>query len=103
MIAHRLSTVRHADRIVVLDAGRVVEVGTHADLLVQRGVYAALYHAQLDTRPGRSAGRRSQPSDGGAQSGRVPREQDSDRPGPIVILARQSAPAARLGSEVDAP
>jgi ABC-type bacteriocin/lantibiotic exporter with double-glycine peptidase domain len=42
VIAHRLSTVAHADQIVVMDDGAVVEVGSHAELLARRGVYAAL-------------------------------------------------------------
>ena len=41
-IAHRLSTVRHADQIVVLDHGRVVEQGTHTSLVADEGRYAAL-------------------------------------------------------------
>jgi ATP-binding cassette subfamily B protein len=46
IIAHRLSTVVHADQIVVLDHGRVVERGGHAELLSAGGHYAALWHAQ---------------------------------------------------------
>jgi subfamily B ATP-binding cassette protein MsbA len=44
VIAHRLSTVEHADRIVVMDAGRIAASGTHAELLAQGGIYAQLYH-----------------------------------------------------------
>jgi ABC-type multidrug transport system fused ATPase/permease subunit len=47
VIAHRLSTVRTADRIVALDQGRVVESGTHAELLDRSGLYADLVRAQL--------------------------------------------------------
>lgn len=49
VIAHRLSTVLHADKICVIDAGQMVESGTHADLLEKRGLYAALYHQQFMT------------------------------------------------------
>lgn len=45
VIAHRLTTVRDADVIHVLDAGRAVEAGTHEQLLRAKGVYATLYNA----------------------------------------------------------
>src|SRR6478735_2121737 len=48
VIAHRLSTVVHADRIIVLDAGMIVEQGTHDELLRANGLYADLYRTQLD-------------------------------------------------------
>jgi subfamily B ATP-binding cassette protein MsbA len=47
IIAHRLSTVERADRIIVLDAGVMVESGTHAELLSQNGIYAQLYRMQF--------------------------------------------------------
>jgi subfamily B ATP-binding cassette protein MsbA len=47
IIAHRLSTVEQADRIIVLDAGVIVESGTHAQLLAQGGLYSQLHHLQF--------------------------------------------------------
>jgi subfamily B ATP-binding cassette protein MsbA len=48
VIAHRLSTVEHADRIVVMEEGRLVESGTHGELLARGGVYASLYRMQFN-------------------------------------------------------
>lgn len=49
VIAHRLSTVRHADRIVVMDAGQIVETGTHQALIEKNDAYARLYQLGLNT------------------------------------------------------
>lgn len=49
VIAHRLSTVENADRIVVMEQGRIVETGRHADLLAQNGRYAQLYRMQFSS------------------------------------------------------
>ena len=46
VIAHRLSTVQHADRIIVMHHGEVREVGTHQELLARRGIYHTLYQLQ---------------------------------------------------------
>src|SRR5690625_20992 len=46
VIAHRLSTVQHADRILVLEEGEIVESGTHAELIQNEGLYSHLYALQ---------------------------------------------------------
>jgi ABC-type multidrug transport system fused ATPase/permease subunit len=47
VIAHRLSTVRAADQILVIDEGEIVERGTHASLVASDGLYASLYQTQF--------------------------------------------------------
>ncbi|RMH64301.1 MAG: ABC transporter ATP-binding protein [Calditrichaeota bacterium] len=49
IIAHRLSTIIHSDKIIVMNAGRIVEMGTHKELLVQNGYYKRLYEIQFNT------------------------------------------------------
>jgi ABC-type multidrug transport system fused ATPase/permease subunit len=47
VIAHRLGTIKHADKIIVMDAGKIVETGTHKELLKKGGYYSNLYEAQF--------------------------------------------------------
>jgi ATP-binding cassette subfamily B protein len=52
MIAHRLSTIMHADRIYVLEKGKVVETGSHQELLNEKGLYYAMWRQQIGERKG---------------------------------------------------
>jgi ATP-binding cassette, subfamily B, multidrug efflux pump len=54
VIAHRLSTIRNADVILMMEHGRIVERGTHAELLAAKGRYAELYHSQFAGRGGQA-------------------------------------------------
>ena len=49
VIAHRLSTVRHADKIIVIKDGGIAEQGTHDGLMAKNGVYAELYYSQFES------------------------------------------------------
>jgi len=49
IIAHRLSTIQNADRILVVSEGRIVEEGTHGELMGRGGTYYDLYHSQFET------------------------------------------------------
>ena len=47
MIAHRLSTIEKADKILMMEAGKIIESGTHSELLAKKGAYAKLYELQF--------------------------------------------------------
>ncbi len=51
IVAHRLSTITHADRIYLIDDGEIRESGTHAELLAQEGMYARFYEMQSLAQP----------------------------------------------------
>src|SRR2546425_3638453 len=73
IIAHRLTTVRLADRIVVLDRGRIIEEGTHLELLARGGRYAGLYRLQMSTEREHAlvSAKRAVPTEGADDNGEV--------------------------------
>jgi ATP-binding cassette, subfamily B, bacterial len=62
LIAHRLSTILHADRIYVLERGRIVETGRHSDLVDQKGLYYAMWRQQIGERRGLELGASAGPA-----------------------------------------
>ncbi|MCH7998751.1 MAG: ABC transporter ATP-binding protein [Chloroflexi bacterium] len=66
VIAHRMSTIRGADRVVVMDGGRIVEIGTHKELLARDGLYARLYRMTYEQSPSTGSGQ-AESGDGNGQ------------------------------------
>ena len=90
VIAHRLSTIRDADAILVVEDGRIVERGTHAELLAAGGRYAELYRTQFEDESG--GGQRSQPDRSSVGS-----EDDHVRPPEPGAGAAAGRRAGRVG------
>jgi ATP-binding cassette subfamily B protein len=90
VIAHRLSTIINADEIIVLSAGEIVERGTHAELLIQDGLYAGMWARQREADEAReklaATGEDTPSPDKGGVEDEEP-EEDFDKPPPIAAAA----------------
>ena len=90
VVAHRLSTVRDVDRIVVMHKGRIREEGTHQELLKQRGLYYKLYLLQYKDQEAAAAGRPPSPPAAAGPDRRSPPEPRRGRllgPPAVSLLA----------------
>ena len=83
LIAHRLSTVLHADRIFVLEKGQIVESGRHEDLLDLKGLYYAMWRQQIGERETTSTIVHAAKNSGSERIG--PRSDNSE--GPLIPLS----------------
>ncbi|KAN0061767.1 ATP-binding cassette-type vacuolar membrane transporter Hmt1 [Thecaphora frezii] len=101
-IAHRLSTIINCDNIIVVDAGRVVESGTHAELIAQGGAYSKMWEQQIKTQKEQEAAAALQEAESNGSKADVAELEQSARseaPAPAGML--RVAPAAKMG-EADA-
>ncbi|SJX62907.1 related to ATM1-Mitochondrial inner membrane ABC transporter involved in the maturation of cytosolic iron-sulfur (Fe/S) cluster-containing proteins [Sporisorium reilianum f. sp. reilianum] len=85
-IAHRLSTIINCDLIIVMDAGRVVEVGSHADLIARGGVYSKMWEQQIKTQKEQEAAAAAQQVTRAAEVGKTDGDEAEAQPGLLGIV-----------------